>query len=587
MPAAGEILTNSVVGKIRKYDLLRSPPRSKRSKHGKHRHHSRSEATSTSQPSITVLSKPDEKVLNGKSRRRFPDPSQDKHILLGIFDQNQTLIKLHYIDQNGIFMDDCLEKEILKNPFGVFYFVKFEHVQIDRPNCESEIKTEYYNESLISAKLSDHTIVDSCVPKEVAGYWIRTFGAKCSFTMNFTLWSAEVNINSSGKCLFNLKSNYLNEDFYNLKKLDDIHVQFENKPRQSSKKTKVSNASNSHLDKTAFDTNEFLSIISILRSLRDDGRVVDFESKFSELSKAAKAKGNVGEELVLILERSLFFCYQGHPSEGKRLLQKAVRLSTKCQISEAVKNRAYLFLTLIHLYDGNYGTAQECLAMVPEQVSSFMSLEDSIHRSMFHGMIMLNFGQKIRNMSQSLWQEADDNFERALELSAKLSHPNNDLICTIHLWLGKLHIEMLKLLCTPGCKMPDLEVKILEQIQVYENLKAIGISKRVEMFGLLVKGEYAKALEKTTQVSEIVEKINILIGADNRLYFHEITMLQELERNKKYSQKKHGALDVIMLSKTRDILACSGSDSGYTADNSSSNEQIDLAKVRYEQTTYV
>ncbi len=538
-------------------------------------------------PKLNVLSKPEGGVINGKNRHRFPDPSQDKHVLLGIFDTEETLIKLNYIDENGIYMDERLEKEIIKDPLGVHYFVKLEQIQIDRPNGETDIKTEYFSKSLICAKLSDHTVVDNCVPKEVAGYWVRSFGGKCSFTLNFTLWSAEVNKKSSGKSYFTSRNCTINEEFYNLQKLDEIHVQFSNKQRKHTK-SKPLLSKTPGVEKSAIDKPELLSIIRVLRSFRDNGKSEEFEIKCDEMLKSAKSKRNFDEELVIILEQSMFFCYQGSLSEGKRLLQKAVHLASKSSFSDSVKNHAYLFLAAIHVSDGNYGTAQECLGMIGKKSAKNMSKDGLVHKSLLHGIIMLHFGQKISYMSQNLWQEAGDDFEHAIEMSLKCKHQNGDNACLAHIWLAKLYIEMLRVLCKPGCKMPELDSKIMEQIATFEKMQfGISLSDRVVILGLLVKAEYCQLQEKDEEALLIIKNVRQKISINSRLYFQETKILRKLEEIGEAGKNETVDSDILMMTKTRRFLAKSDSESGYTADDSSSDEKIDLGDVKYKKTTYV
>ena len=590
MPAAEAILTNdSFTRKGDKYDYFRSP-RPKRSKHGKHKHLSRKQDTTTNlgHPTLCVLSKPENGVINGKNRHRFPDPSQDKHVLLGIFDNEQTLFKLHYIDEHGICMDDTLEKEILKHPLSQYYFIKLEQIQIDLASGESEIKTEYSNKNIICAKLSDHTVSDSCVPKEVAGFWVRMFGPECLFTMNFTLWSAEVNRKGTGNCYFPFKDGFLNEDFYNLQKLDEIHIQFGNKLRKSKKSVAAAKKSSIH-KKTVLEKPESLTIIDNLRVLRDNGKVAEFDARSIEIVNAAKKINDIDQELIVILEKSMCLCYQGNVSESKRLLQKAVHLSSKSSCTLAVKNRAYLYLASIHVNDGNFGTAQECLGMLTNEHSNSMSLEDLELRALLHGVIMMNFGERISNMSQNLWHEAMENFEKALEWNKQNNYEEKmeDSRCVIHIWMAKLYLAMLKSVCFPGCKMPDLENKVIEQLTIFENIYANKLSNRSMIFGLLVKAEYYIFLLKPDAASSVIEAINDLIRDKTRLYFNEMKALNKLKQLQESNETKEKDSDVDLFKKVRDLLVNSDSESGYTADNSSSDEKIEFAAEKYQQTTYV
>ena len=583
MPAAERLISHDLLDKGKR-DILQSP-RPKRLKNSKHRGSRTFEALGHP-PKLCILSKPETEVLNGKTRHRFPNPTQDKCILLGLFDKQETLIKLHYMDYGGVNVDETLEKEILKNPRGVHYFLKLEQVQIDHANGETEIETKLSNKSIICAKLNDHTISDTSVPEEVAGFWIRMFGAKCTFTMNFTLWSAEAKKSNSH---VPLKGSGTKEDFCNFVKLDEIHVQFSNKPRQIKTRKKGKTKKVETVGQNLFESKEVISIIKTVRNLRDNGKVEEFDLKCSELLKNSKRKGNLDEELVLILERSTCLCHQGSPSEGKKLLQKAVQMSSKSKNSTAIKNRAYLFLALIHINDGSYGTAQECLGMLEKEMDGLLSLEDRALRSALHGIIMMNFGWKLNVMAQNLWQEAADSFESALEYC--LANDNgtitDDLVCMIHLWMARLYLGMLKSTCIPGCRMPELENKVMEHLNYFDDIEPVKLSRRTTVNGLLLQGEYQMFLKHTEDASSIFENVLELIAIDNRLYYLEKKALEKVKNEEKPpGQCDHNA-GLAMLAKTRDLLAKSDSDTGYSADESSSNEKVDLEAVRYKQTTYV
>ena len=583
MPAAERILTNNVIEDSMKQDILRSP-RPKRLKHGKQKG-SRTSKT-LGQPKLNVLSKPEEDVINGKNRHRFPDPSHDKCILLGIFDHEETLIKLHYIDNTGIVMDEIVEKEIMNNPHGIHYFLKLEQVQRDTPTGSSEIETNFISKNIICAKLNDHTVSDTSVPKEVAGFWIRLFGQRSVFTMNFTLWSAEVN--ESNNAYFPFKgSGVSSEGFYNLEKLDEIHVQFRNKERKGQKQNR-GNRKQSPSIESHFDRKELTNIIKKVRYLRDNGKVEEFNAKCSEILKSAKKNGGIDEELTMVLEESMCLCYQGNPSEGKRLLQKAVHMSSKSSNSNAIKNRAYLFLSFIHLNDGSFGTAQECLGMVGKEMDHLLSIEDRVLRSTINGIIMTNFGQKLSEMSQNLWHEATENFENALDLAMmhKGGTINDDSICMIHLWMTKLYLAMLKSSCSPGCKMPDIENRIIEHLNFFDEIESVKLSRRTTVFGLLMKVEYCMFLLQNGKAVSIIENIKELIAIDSKLYCTEMKILERIQNEDVPSKKTDDDVVMAMLAKTRDLLAKSDSDTGYSGDESSSNE-IDLEAARYKQTTYV
>ena len=583
MPAPDRMISHDLIQNENR-DLLRSP-KSKRLKSSKYRG-CRTFKSLGQPPKLCVLSKPENEVLNGKSRCRFPDPSKDKCILLGIFDKQQTLVKLHYVDCGGINVDETLEMEVLKNPYGIHYFLKLEQIQIDHANGETEIESKLNNKSIICAKLNDHTVSDTSVPEEVAGFWIRMFGAKCTFTMNFTLWSAEA---EKGNSHLPLKGNGANEDFYNFVKLDEIHVQFSNKPRHVKKRKKGRTKKVEDNEQSLFETNELINIVKTVRNIRDNGKVEEFDLKCSELLKNAKRKGNLDEELVILLEQSTCLCYQGIPSEGKKVLQKAVQMSSKSKNSTAIKNRAYLFLALIHINDGSYGTAQECLGMLEKEMDGLLSVEDITLRFILHGIIMMNFGWKLNGMAQNLWQEAADNFESALDYcqANKNGMVTDDFICTIHLSMARLYLGMLKSVCIPGCKMPDLENKVIEHLNFFDDIEPVKLSRRTTVNGLLLQGEYQMFLKHSEDASSIFDNIVELIAIDNRLYYLEAKALEKVKKGDEGAGQHDSNAELALLAKTRDLLAKSDSDTGYGADESSSNEKVDLEVVRYKQTTYV
>ncbi|XP_065059261.1 uncharacterized protein LOC135686835 [Rhopilema esculentum] len=583
MPAAQRFLSGSFIQESMKEDILRAP-RPKISKHARQKGNAKLQKLH--HPKLCVLSKPESNVLNGKNRYRFPDPSNDKCVLLGIFDKDETLMKLHYIDTAGINVDESLEKEILHNPYEMHYFLKLEQIQIESPNGTTDIETSLHNKSIICAKLSDHTVSDTSVPKEVAGFWVRMFGPRSVFTMNFTLWSAEVNRRYRSNLLF--KSKGVKSDFCNLEKLDEIHVQFENKPREESKqknkrKTTLSNKQN------VFEIKEVVKLVKKVRYCRDNGKLEEFDAQCSEFQRQAKMTSNIDEELALQLEQSVCLSYQGNPAEGKRLLQKAVQLSTKSVNSLAIKNRAYLFLALIHIHDGSFGTAQECLGMVQKEIDQMLSTEDLAFSLTLHGIVMMNFGLKLSEMSQFLWQEASENFQSALDIciNHKTDMITDDYICAVHLLMAKLYLAMLKSACSPGCKMPDLENKISEHLHYFDDIEPVKLSRRTTICGLLLQGEYNMFLKKFDEATAIFENVKELIAIDNRLYHLETKILDKAQKCDFLRSKDIDDVRMAMLAKTRDLLTKSDSDTGYSGDESSSNEKVDLEAARYKQTTYV
>eukprot|EP00112_Aurelia_sp_Birch-Aquarium-sp1_P002053 Seg12238.1 transcript_id=Seg12238.1/GoldUCD/mRNA.D3Y31 product="hypothetical protein" protein_id=Seg12238.1/GoldUCD/D3Y31 len=163
---------------------------------------------------------------------------------------------------------------------------------------------------------------------------------------------------------------------------------------------------------------------------------------------------------------------------------------------------------------------------------------------------------------------------------------NDDSICMIHLWMAKLYLAMLKSSCSPGCKMPDVENRIIEHLNFFDEIESVKLSRRTTVFGLLMKAEYCMFLLQNGEAVSIIENINELIAIDSKLYCIEMKILERIQKEDVPSKKTDDDVLMAMLAKTRDLLAKSDSDTGYSGDESSSNE-IDLEAARYKQTTYV
>ena len=565
-------------------EFIRSP-RPKRPRFSRAKISSLQTRKSNESLNLCVLSKPNDGVVNGKNRRRFPDPCQDRSILLALFDPEQNLIRLSYVDEaESMSADDGTDKDIWE--FSPQYFIKLEKVERTLISAET-YQSDCFDpieKFLMFAKLTDHTVVDKCLPDGVSGYWIRTFGPPCLFKLTFSLWS----INPNCKALMSTKKESKNT-VTTLERVSEVKVEFKNVNRET-KDTKMDNIEKveslvNNVD--ILEEKDCIAIVSKLRYFRDNGKQKEFDDVCDKVLEKSKHRGDLDKQIVVMLEQSMYHCFQGNPSQAKRLLQRVVQMCPKSEHSTALLNRAYLYLAHIHIADGTYGTAQECLGMVKGRESKGIPAQDIAHYHVLQGLIMTNFATKVKQMSQKLWLEAGNCFNKAIQFYTKAPDDTDSNVCLVQCHFVKLYVLMIRSEIQSESNK-DLEDKLNDHMKMIESMASKNLTERTIINGLISKAEFMLLFKRRTEALVLIEQAHKLVHTIRLFRLEE----RELEktRSKFYTENMEcNSGDELSVSSDKALnLYCSEGESGYVADDSSPDEPIDLKREpSYKHTTYV
>lgn len=453
-------------------------------------------------PTLALLTNPDEVIMNGRSRNRFPDPVHDRSILLACYDTEQNMIKIRHGKRTG--KNNCdsilktrfdmepINKEFYISDESSSYFLCLDSIQVfDGDGLKKDI-----SDNVMMADIRDHSVAGKCLPDGVTGYWVRLFGPKRRYSLLFSMWKSKPKeASDKGKSHRNPLSN-------NVIKIAEKSIVIwnsgkEGKPKKHKSRKKIpglgkvlrENELRGSDHTPTFCTKEkYCHILTSLRECLENAKYEQFEELYNNFSCGLQELGNrdnVELKLFLWCERSQFYAVQGNFPEAKKLLQKVVdNVVPKSPNKSLILNRAYLFLANTHVMEGNNGTAEECLSVIQPDKKNGMPYDDMCMFELLRAIILMNFGKQLPRLSHFLWEESrtsfaacETNFLKALPLMFN-QH------CRMHLNLGRL------LMCQFAAAKNDVTLDIpMQRISILEGYGLDKLSLHIKCLLGIVKSE--------------------------------------------------------------------------------------------------
>lgn len=473
-------------------------------------------------PTLALLSKP-EVIMNGRSRKRFPDPVHDSSILLACYDSEQNMLRIRH----GKRLSTCSSTEnILKTRVDMervndeffisddssSYFLCLDSIQAhDIDGLKKEV-----GDNIMLADIRDHSVAGQCLPEGVTGYWVRFFGPKRKYTLLFSVWKnmsldyREAKVSKIGEKSIFLWNSGREGKF---------------RKRRSKNKLKVIGISKTLKDSELLGSDHLPSFCSrekyfqISTSLRDSIENAKYDifeemyEKFTgDIKEEEESRDNIELKLFLWCEKSQFFAVQGNFPEAKKWLQKVVDNTVpKSPNKIFILNRAYLLLANTHIMEGNNGTAEECLSVIQADKKNGMPYEDVCLFDLLRGIILMNFGKQLPRMSHYLWAESKESFEASETNFTKSLPLMFNYYCRMHLNLGRLLIyQSSTSLSSPrNYDAPKKRLGILESYGIDK------LSLHMQCLLQIVKSELLYHLEQIdegslllTEAQKMAEKYN-------------------------------------------------------------------------------
>ena len=444
----------------------------------------------------------------------------------------------HYKHQRAINADPAIFKQrTILDEDECQYFISLDTIQIEGSD------TNYNDivENFLIADVREHAIAGECLPAGVSGYWIRIFGPKRKFKLTVSLWK---NISE------NIKSRSFNTN-ERLMKIGEICINLVNtgvsripkrrKHHALSASRSMINNSNININNSfpSFCSRELYILMSTsLRECLENGKLELFEEMYSKFSGNLTIENQDKLELnhFLSSERAHFLAMQGKLAEAKRLLQTTVEKSVpKSPNKIFLLNKAYLVLTNVHIIEGNYGTAEECLNVLQVDRKNGTPYDDATFFYYLYGIILMNFGKSLPALSSSLWKESHEAFTNSLNSFDHAIPSMLNQLCKILLNIIRLSMYAISSKTKIKCSNTPELYSICEDISaVKERISAVEkyglhkISARTCCLLNLVKAEVVFNENNSAAGYAMLEDLE---KECSKLKFREISLLGESVRS--------------------------------------------------------
>ena len=442
---------------------------------------------------------------------------------MACFDSEQNMIKLrHCVKAGTVNTDSAIFKQrvdVANDSNVVFdgncsYFISVDSIRVE--NSDHSLNGNSLN-NIMLADVRDHTVAGKCLPNGVSGYWVRIFGQKLKYKLDISLWKNISESLSETSWKVRMKKHGTEQ----LMKVGEICVHLLNtgqevvvkKRKRKKKGTTLSQNmivvkdlhGSDHLP-TFCSKEQYIQISTCLRESVENGKFDLFQEMYEKFSSglSEESKNNIELKLFLLIEKSYFFAVQGNFPEAKKLLQYIVENVVSKSINKVfLLNRAYLCLSNTHSLEGNYGTAEECLNVLQVDRKHGIPYEDVGNFYLLRGIIFMNFGKCLPRLSNYLWNESKESFEKArVSLEKSLPSLFNQL-CRLRLNMARLSMYEV---CSQDNGLHCFD-DTQEQISIVETYGMHKLSARIKCLLNIVKGELFYHQNKPDNGHELLEEV--------------------------------------------------------------------------------
>lgn len=421
------------------------------------------------------------------------------------------------------------------------FFLSLESISIGNVRVTTHAKEEERN--IILCDVREHAIASNCLPEEVTGFWVRTFGPKQKFTLRVALWQ----VIHKEKRICHLKKESFSDD--HVMKVNELKVEFENSDSKSKKPTKektkpkkLTKEKTRHVNPRCFpniaDCSDhqltfcskelYMQVTTCLRECIENGKFTVFSEKYEQFcqtllgQKSTVHRDSIEFRLLLSCEMSQFHAYQGNYVEAKKVLQEVVvNVVAKSPNKTFFLNRAYLYLANVHLMEENCGLAEECLNMLQFKKNG-STFEDSTLFYVIYAVTLMTFSKKLPQMSDRLRTESFQTFLKA-ETYLQNSLPTSlNRLCWTLLQKARLFLCQHYSFCCSSNVNEAMEcVKSVEKYG--ENL----VSERNKCFLVIIKSEISFFQKDNDKAGELLNDAEHIASKFN---FHQQKLLCETLR---------------------------------------------------------
>jgi len=520
-------------------------------------------------PSLVLLTKPDIIVDNGVNRKRFPDPVFDRSILIACYDNAKNMVKLRqYIKEGTVTSQSNFKHRIPTNvqqmeEQNCVYFITLDKVDIFDQDG-SIIKNN--NNTIMLSDVRDHKVASNVLPKGVSGYWVRIFGGKSKYVLRVSLYKKlnvfDNNSKSKYKTFLDCKKTKTDEE---LMKIGELNVEFVNSGIKSTIKTikkKRNKTSSKNSVQIAFSKKNlqachhtplfcckerYQQITTVLSECLESGDYALYNEMYEKFSSGLQDanRDEIEMKLFLVCERSQYYAVQGNFPQAKKHLQNvAENVVPKSPNKVFLLNRAYLCLANVHIIEGNYGTAEECLTFLQNDRKHGIPFEDLISFYFLYGVVLINFSKKLPKLSKYLLLEAHSWLMKSLKLFDSLLPSYFHKYCRVYIYLTKYYLMQNDL-----CENNDKKIQLIDEAKKqFSNVELYGLDRlslRLKSLFLITKGEIYIADNKVIEGYTFITKGETIAKEYN---FYEELQLSETLKEKQTEDEYNNFINSINVS---------------------------------------
>lgn len=378
-------------------------------------------------PSIHLISKPTEPVVNRNSKLKFPDPKKDCFVSFKVSSHNGKLclpISYKNTDEND---QKCYG--------GLRYILQVVSVNKVLLNGKQTSSNECQEDFYRFSPLSTHKKGSA---KNCLGFWFRFFCKEATIRVTVALKIDFVFVRKLiGKRL--LTDPLFKDDGM----VSSLEFDISTCMRSSQK---IAAAEKNGLINTAkifpslYLNREYKSIVTKFKDLRQK---LNFEELDEFCARTLEGLSDNDLKVVLFLEQSQEACRKKLYEKSKQLLKQAVDSTAKCKNKTLLIGRAYLYLSYVHEKDGYLGNAEECLTIARKKLQALEACEDVGDLCFQEGLILTSFSQKMPKFASKLISEAMLKFEQAAAIFTNCLTVDSalDKLCCSYIRLASLLLK--------------------------------------------------------------------------------------------------------------------------------------------------
>lgn len=456
-------------------------------------------------PSLRVISKPSEPVVNRNSKLKFPDPKKDCFVSLKVSSQNGKLcLPINY---------ETLDESDQKCYGGLRYILQVLSVNKLVLNGKQPRSNECQEDFCRFSPLSTHKKGSA---KNCLGFWFRFFGKDAKIRITVAL---KIDFVFARKLIGKrLLTDPLFQDDGMVSSLEfDISTCMRSSLKIASEKNGLINAAK--IFPSLYLNQEYKRIVTKFKDLRQKLNFKELDKFFAQ---TLERLSDNDLRVVLFLEQSQEACRKKLYEKSKQLLKQAVDSTAKCKNKTLLIGRAYLYLSYVHEKDGYLGNAEECLTIARKKLQTLEVCEDTGDLCFQEGLILTSFAQKMPKFALKLISEAMFKFEQAAAIFTNCLTVDSSLdkLCCSYIRLASL---LLKQTAEGSCSQHKIDVSNKHLEWVAGRLDELSEQTKFHFYVCNTELLYQKR-----QFEEAQKSLDVAYQIAKACQFEEQTLWEEL-----------------------------------------------------------